>query len=206
MVAAHLGKVSILSLLIDASCNLEAENAAGATALVAAAEGGQVESARRLLEAKADVNHVGAMASTPLFAAVQDTANAGVQLQSLLELSSPGHDARTAVLPSIPGKAVLLVDGHHEVVQCLLDAGADADHVLVNGASSLMLAAQLGDTESVLALLQAGAQVDKRDGDGSTALILASQEGHEEACLKIGLRQSRPDQLQHIPRCGSFRK
>ena len=63
------------------------------------------------------------MASTPLFAAVQDTANAGVQLQSLLEsLPIEVYDRR----PRETMKRLRQVHDDHD------DDGDDADHDYMN--------------------------------------------------------------------------
>lgn len=63
----------------------------------------------------------------------------------------------------------------------LLGAGVDVNARLSNGASALMLAAQLGQVGVIRTLLAGKAEVDAKAGNGVTALMLASKYRHQEA-------------------------
>ena len=65
-----------------------------------------------------------------------------------------------------------------DVVQLLLEAGAEKDANDSDGCTALMAAACSGFAEVVQLLLDAGAQKDLRDSVGRTALINAAGYGH----------------------------
>ncbi|CAI8043476.1 Ankyrin repeat domain-containing protein 29, partial [Geodia barretti] len=72
-------------------------------------------------------------------------------------------------------------DGHSDVVDILLEAGADVHQATTeNGDVPLGIAAQNGHTETVQRLLEAGANVNHQNKDGASPLYVASQEGHTE--------------------------
>ena len=70
--------------------------------------------------------------------------------------------------------------GNRDVVQALLDRGAEVNSAKEDGATPLMLAAQDGHRGGRGLLLAKGAQVNARDNNGITALMLASQGGQRE--------------------------
>jgi ankyrin repeat protein len=65
-----------------------------------------------------------------------------------------------------------------EVMQALIDAGADSNLADKNGATALMSGAKRGDAALVEVLLRAGANVNAIHSSGSTALTVAAAEGH----------------------------
>ena len=68
--------------------------------------------------------------------------------------------------------------GHLEVVQLLLEAGADQNAAGKNRATALLAAAQSGHSEVVQLLLQAGADKNAATQGGETALMAASESDH----------------------------
>jgi len=60
-----------------------------------------------------------------------------------------------------------------EVVKLLLANQASPNLVVEDGRSALMLAAEMGYTETCLCLLDNGAQVNLQDNKGLTALMFA---------------------------------
>jgi hypothetical protein len=72
-------------------------------------------------------------------------------------------------------------EGHLDVVQALLKAGANVDAKDVYSKTSLTLAAHQGHLDVVQALLKAGAKVDEKDVNSYTALHEAAYEGHIDA-------------------------
>lgn len=67
--------------------------------------------------------------------------------------------------------------GYLEMIDELLDRGADPNTAQADGATALMLAAQAGQSEAVDKLIRRGANVNKRHQDGRTALMLAAGSG-----------------------------
>ncbi len=72
------------------------------------------------------------------------------------------------------------INGHTEIVEILLNFGADGNKQMTFGFTALMDAAENGHTEVVELLIDEGAKVNLKDNKGRTALMLASQEGHTE--------------------------
>jgi ankyrin repeat protein len=68
-----------------------------------------------------------------------------------------------------------LKHGFAEVVQALIDAGADIEAPIGYGVRPLMLAAGYGETAVVEALLKAGADVLAQNEGGYTALMMVKQ-------------------------------
>ena len=75
-------------------------------------------------------------------------------------------------------------DGHLDIAQELIKAGADPDKAktasIAAGVTPLYTAAQQGHLEIVKELIKAGADPDKARYDGTTPLYMAAQQGHLE--------------------------
>lgn len=91
--------------------------------------------------------------------------------------------------------------GHAEVVETLLQSGAEVDSLTSTGMTPLMLAAKSGHGDVCTVLLRYGASVELMDTDtGFTALIHASLFGHASAVTAIlaspegkrGINQAKP--------------
>ena len=67
--------------------------------------------------------------------------------------------------------------GHADLLELLLDRGAEVNMQSNSGISALMIACFVGNTEMVELLLHHGAQVNMRDSAGVSALIIASAAG-----------------------------
>ena len=93
--------------------------------------------------------------------------------------------------------------GHREVVELLLDAGAEVDKTDEKGQSPLYASSVRGRKDVVKLLLDAGAEVDKMtDRDGCTPLVAASSEGHREVVkllLDGGAEVDKADNAGRMP-------
>ena len=85
-----------------------------------------------------------------------------------------------ALVPSCITLSLAPQNGDLDVVRLLLEAGAQKDIVMQDGATALHLAAQNGHLDVVRLLLEAGAHKDTVMQDGATALHLAAQNGHSD--------------------------
>jgi hypothetical protein len=71
-------------------------------------------------------------------------------------------------------------NGHHDVVELLLDRGAGVGLALENGHTALMGACHGGHRDVAELLLDRGADVGQATQDGMTALMLACLKGHRD--------------------------
>jgi len=151
-----------------------ATNPDGTTDLHWAAHNDDIESARRLLKAGADVKAANRYGVTPLSEACINGNGAMVEI-----LLKAGADANGA-LPS--GETMLMVasrTGKVEAVRALIAAGANVNAKETRGSqTALMWAAAEGNGETVGALLHAGAELNTRVDSGFTAFLFAVREGH----------------------------
>lgn len=74
--------------------------------------------------------------------------------------------------------------GHAEIVEHLLEAGANINHADADGRTALSVAALCapsnhGYATVVSTLLDRGAEVDHQDKEGMTPLLVAAFEGHK---------------------------
>ncbi|OLQ11111.1 Ankyrin repeat domain-containing protein 50 [Symbiodinium microadriaticum] len=87
-------------------------------------------------------------------------------------------------------------NGQADVVQLLLEAGADKNLCDIDGCSPLLTAAKGGHAPVLRLLLEAGAQVDLPSSGGRTALMCAASEGHQavlQLLLEAGAQKDARD-------------
>ncbi|CAE7427820.1 ANKRD50 [Symbiodinium sp. CCMP2592] len=106
-------------------------------------------------------------------------------LQQNADPNAPGRLGKTALI------CTALENGHLEVVEALLKAGAQTEARDENGGTALITAASKlsSNLKVVEALVKAGAQLDARSDNGFTALMSAAEIGHVkvvEALVKAG--------------------
>ncbi|CAE7588566.1 unnamed protein product [Symbiodinium sp. CCMP2592] len=115
-----------------------------------------------------------------------DSPERQLQVEQLLrqnaDPNAPDRLGNTALLCAA-------AQGHPELIQPLLDAGAQLEVCNRIGATALLSAAEEGHLEVVEALVKAGAQLEVRNDRGGTALLIAAAAGHVkvvEALLEAG--------------------
>jgi ankyrin repeat protein len=143
--------------------------------LLAAVKAGDIESAVRLINDGADCNFRDDAGSTLLMCA----SHAG-NLPMVTALLNAGADINVS---DAGGWTALMKAAHNadkntgfpEVVQALIDAGANIEAPIGYGVRPLMLAAGYGETAVVECLLKAGADVSARNEGGYTALMMVKQ-------------------------------
>ncbi|KAH7160965.1 ankyrin repeat-containing domain protein [Dactylonectria macrodidyma] len=82
---------------------------------------------------------------------------------------------------------------HADVVELLLDSGANVDKTVNSGCSALMLAAKYGDRHVVRLLIERNAKVDYTSFHHWTALALAAREEHADIVQDLLSAGAKPD-------------
>ena len=172
--ASQQNHTDILHLLLRYNASVNAMNANGHPALWSAAKFGNMECARVLLAAGADVNATSDINNghQPLHAAAffNHVAMAELLLDNGASVSS------LAANESVP-LHLAAAEGSLAVAELLLRRGADAGAVRVDGIAALHLAAQHGFVELVSLLLDHGAALDPLGSKGETPLHTAAYVG-----------------------------
>lgn len=211
--AAWGGHEEIVLTLLDYRAQVNKADCKGRTPLIAAAYMGHHEAVEILLDHNAEVNLADGDGRTALsVAALCVPTAAGVksygEVASLLleRGADPGHRDNDGMTPLL----LAAYEGHDDVVELLLEAGADVDETAgpdgsISAAAAvtpLLAAAAMGQMKTVSRLLFWGAAVDAIDCEGRTALCLAAARGSVEvvrALLDRGLDENHKDDLGWTP-------
>lgn len=211
--AAWGGHEEIVLTLLNYGAKVDKADIKGRTPLIAAAYMGHYEAVEILLDHKAEVDLADGDGRTALsVAALCVPTVAGVksygEVASLLldRGADPGHRDHDGMTPLL----LAAYEGHDNVVELLLEAGADVDETPgpegnVSSAAAvtpLLAAAAMGHMKTVCRLLFWGAAVDAIDCEGRTALCLAAARGSVEvvrALLDRGLDENHKDDLGWTP-------
>jgi beta-lactamase regulating signal transducer with metallopeptidase domain len=168
----------------------EEENPNLAEALVKAAEAGDAQDVKRLLDSGVDVNAIALGDGTALIGAAR-----GGQGHLIDFLIREGADPNLAA----PGDGSPLIaaarEGYAEIVLQLLQSGAKIDMQVTGDENALMQAAWHGHVEAVRVLIEQGADVNSRaweQGQLRTPLRLARRGKHEDVVrmlIEAGARE-----------------
>ncbi|MEJ1930626.1 ankyrin repeat domain-containing protein [Nostoc sp. NIES-2111] len=152
--AAMYGRLAEVQQAISNGIDVNAIGSNGQTALMYAAQFGQISVVQTLLDAGADPN--------------------------ILTDSDDGLGEEMTALMQVAGS--FFAGNRHEVVRLLVQAGADINLQGVGGKTALMYAANNGSgyIESVKTLVNLGANLDIRDNDGNTLLMQVELVGHQK--------------------------
>ena len=183
MLAAK-GNLKAVQSMLDNGVSIEARDSNGFTPLHAALQGGKLEIVRFLLEHGADANAVGNREigePTSLFMAI--TYNTDPEFVRLL--IQYGADVNQAVFAEeITPIYSATQENRVEMLQCLLEAGANVNAQKSRGITSLMSACVAGNINAVELLLKWNADMEIVADDGLNALMLACATGKID-CVKL---------------------
>ncbi|XP_077435531.1 uncharacterized protein ankrd50l [Vanacampus margaritifer] len=211
--AAWGGHEETVLILLGYKAQVNKADCKGRTPLIAAAYMGHHEVVGVLLDHKAQVDLADGDGRTALSVAALCIPTAvghqgyGEVANLLLERgANPGHRDNDGMTPLL----LAAYEGHDDIVELLLEAGADVDESAgpkgdvpaCAAVTPLLAAAAMGHMKTVSRLLFWGAAVDAIDAEGRTALSLAAARGTTEvvrALLDRGLDENHKDDLGWTP-------
>ena len=176
----------VCQVLIDAGADIETKENKGRPPLHKASSSGALNVVKVLVEAGADVCVTDNTGRTCLiFAAMfghTETVRYLVGLKDV-DVNYSGYECCSALSHAVVGN-------HADVVQVLIDAGADIETQEKKGRSPLHKASSSGALNVVKVLVEAGADVCVTDNLGRTCVALASHLGHTETVRYLaGLKE-----------------
>lgn len=205
--AAESDDVVALEKLVKGGIAVETRNAAGDTALHAAAVAGMRKSADFLLDRKLPVDVTGAEGRTPLMSAVLSGSPEMVRYllsQKADPLKKDAEGIKPLMLAVRAGRAEMVAElapydreklddallvaaseGKAAVIDELTNYGASVYARLDDGCTPLMLAAENGHVEAVEMLIEIGANRFSMDDEGRIAADMASEAGHEQLAMRL---------------------
>ena len=178
--AVQEGHRDVVEVLIDAGADIDARTSEGCTPLHYACGGGKLAIVKVLVKAGADVCATyNEGATTCVMSAVHDRHTETVRyLVGLPEVDVNAANNRSCIL--LHAAVTRCNESHPDIVEVLIDAGADIEAKNGCGRSPLLLACEVGKLNAVKLLVEAGARVCATDDQGATCLILAAYFGHTE--------------------------
>ena len=170
------GDADVVQVLLDAGADIEMKNSDGYSPLHSACASGALEIVKMLVEAGAGVRVTEKTGETCLMLAAYfghtETVRYLVGLPEV-EVNHGGDENDTALHHAVE-------QNHADIVQVLIDAGADTDTQNTDGRSPVDLASFSGALQIVQMLVRVGAEVCFTDNTGRTCLMLAAGRGHTE--------------------------
>ena len=174
MIAAELGQVKLVKLLMKYGANINQQTHIGTTALLLASHEGHLDIVRTLIKDDAEINIRNVRGSTALMAA---TIKGHIHIVRLL--LENGIDPN---IKNMEGNTALIFAahtiGHAGITELLIENGANVNVQNNQDETPLMYAAWNGKKDIVMLLLANDANVDKKNQNGDTALGLAKTKGH----------------------------
>ncbi|TPX37453.1 hypothetical protein SmJEL517_g00580 [Synchytrium microbalum] len=180
-IASHNGHLEVVQYLYSkgASTNqAETSENMGDTAMIAAAQQGQLNVVKFWIENNADANtKVDSVPMLSIYSALGDLELVKALLTHGAQVNAQDERGTTALY-------LASENGHSEVVNVLCEHGAEVDHSTVDGKTALWTASQNGHLEVVTYLVQKAENVNQVAtntlNEGQTALFAAAENGHTD--------------------------
>jgi ankyrin repeat protein len=173
--AAHNGHLDVVKLLLESGADVSAQNCSNQIPLDVASASGSYEVTRYL------ANHMGVMDPCESMIVSPSNENAHDLVPDATPLSV-GIVKHTNITGGLGVTSLLdaCAEGNVEVVQSLLDEGANVNERNARHETALDVASTEGKLEVAKLLIKYGADVNCRDKQGWTPLLVASQYGHRD--------------------------
>ena len=180
MLAVIDNQIAMVSALLAFGADVNASAWDGYTALHLSLYKDNLDLARMLLEANAQVNVKNVSGNFPLHNAIEHTPVERVDLIALL--LQAGADQRLIGMFGENALHIAIRRGHYETVKLLLKYYPEVNRATSDqfGYTPLILAVMNNQKEILQLLIQAGADPDKKDTEGKTALDYAFEQRKEE--------------------------
>ena len=177
--AAHWDAVEMVELLLQAGADPNADDDHGVTPLMRACENASLAVVERLLAAGANADATQTSGLTPSMIAAR---TGSVRVVKALLAHGANVNAATAET-DVTALMWAVSAPHPDIVQVLIDSGADVRVSSRKGVTPLMTAARSGDIAMAETLITAGADVNDLGSDGTHPLPFAIIQGQNEFAL-----------------------
>lgn len=185
--AARVGFAEGVQLLCEAGVPVNSLNSSGESPLLLATDRGSVSCVGVLLRNGADVNLVGENVKSPILLAIERGNEAIVkQLLASGAEFGPTNEKKAGLLHYAAQHA----DDETDMLELLLQHGADLHATDADGLTPLFYAARSADPKVVKWLIQRGAKTDTLTANGSTLMYYAAQNNNSRVMrylVKLGL-------------------
>jgi ankyrin repeat protein len=185
--ASGNGELEVARLLVKSGANVDSQDREGWTPLHSAAWNGHFSLVQMLHESGADIEIRDSNGRTPLDLAFEGEKSDVTKFLSSVHTASAIRLQLEDSLPTVEEEPQLPVEhtlhkatktGRLDVIQRLLDGGADVSGLDSALRTPLDLASKYGELEIAEILVQYGAEVNTRDYFGRTPLLKATLNGH----------------------------
>lgn len=177
-VAVENDNVRMVNLLLEKGVDVNVTNDYNNTALFTAAINGREDVVKLLLEKGADINKANIDGETILMGAINYDEEEVIKILLAydeegvrVDLNARNNNGETALIRAVE-------NGNTEIVEAVVEAGADMKIRDNDGNTPLIRASMVGEEYILGVLLDSGSDVNETNNAGETALIVASRLGH----------------------------
>jgi ankyrin repeat protein len=179
-IAAQIGNIDIVELLIQNGADINLCNCEGDHALIISANLGHFDIAKLLIQNHADINHCDHANANALYFASQ---NGYLNIVELLiqEIQSDSICTDFNIFNNNTNCNPLMAsskNGHIHIVKLLIQNGADVNAYNSDGNTALIMTSVMGNFDIAKLLIDSGADINKTNNAGNSALIIAAIKGH----------------------------